>query len=243
MGTAPIPVPPIEPVVASVRDHQPHDHLDDVWIDLPSSSLRAAPFVVVVPIKGFADAKSRLTEVMSASERTILARCLAERTLAALRGFPTLVICDDVEVRDVAQQFNAAVLHVGTPGLNVAVTAAQSLLADLEVRTMAVVHSDILDPQDLGAVLETLAHNSSPTEIAIVPDRHVLGTNILVIPVAHDFVFTYGVNSFQTHCDQATERGLDVQVVHHPRLGWDVDVADDLAMLPEDLRTQLMRPT
>lgn len=242
MGISPIPTPSIESVSADLRAPQSDGRLNGHWFDLPIGSLRQQPFVAVVPIKGFADAKSRLTAVLSAADRTILARLLAERTLESLRGIPTLVICDDEEVSDMARQFDAAALHVATPGLNIAVTAARNLLSDLDASTMAVVHSDIMNPSALTSVLGAVAQDNSKTEAVIVPDRHGLGTNILVVPIAGEFVFSYGANSFQTHCDQAVERGLAVQVIEHPQLGWDVDVADDLTMLPDDLRAQLFDP-
>ena len=67
------------------------------------------------------------------------------------------------------------------------------------------------------------------------------------VPTDAGFVFAYGPGSFRRHAAEGRRLGLGVRVVREPRLGWDVDVPDDLAhpaleeVLPS-LRTSRVSP-
>lgn len=214
--------------------------LVDPLTDTQCAQLFDQPLVVVVPIKSFTTAKSRLNTVMSRSSRSLLAQYLAERVLEMLRDFPTIVMCDDVDVAALATKCGAVAAMVHEPGLNTAIDAARSVLRHANVTTMAIVHSDIMDPDDLPTVLQHITERATVAPgVTIVPDRHESGTNILAVPVATDFPFAYGHDSFHAHSQAANALSLPIEVIRHVRLGWDVDDGDDLSALPHDLRSQL----
>jgi hypothetical protein len=56
---------------------------------------------------------------------------------------------------------------------------------------------------------------------------------IVVIPTAVDWRFSYGPDSFARHVAEAERLGLEVDVVEHAGLGWDVDHPEDLRPPPE----------
>lgn len=148
--------------------------------------------VVVVPIKSFVDAKTRLASILSQSERERLAHQLATGVLQALSEFPTLIVCDDPDIAALARPLGAACLFTDEPGLNHAVTLARDTLAHHGVESIVIVHSDLVDPSDLARVVSELTDSSKSTmsgRAAIIPDRHQSGTNVLMVPTSIDFRF------------------------------------------------------
>ncbi len=87
---------------------------------------------------------------------------------------------------------------------------------------MIVAHADLPLATDLTWLADT-------DGVTLVPDRHVDGTNVACVPATAEFSFAYGAGSFAAHRDEAGRLGLTVRLVPDPRLGWDVDVAADLA--------------
>jgi 2-phospho-L-lactate guanylyltransferase len=67
--------------------------------------------------------------------------------------------------------------------------------------------------------------------IALVPDRHEEGTNVISLPAGCGFHFSYGPGSFSRHQQEAARTGLPWQVVHDPGLAWDVDFPSDMAAI------------
>ena len=64
--------------------------------------------------------------------------------------------------------------------------------------------------------------------VTLVPDRHDDGTNVASVPTGTGFRFAYGPGSFARHQAEADRLGLPLRVEREPRLGWDVDLPDDL---------------
>lgn len=178
--------------------------------------------VVLVPVKAFADAKARLAPALTASERAILARTMAERVVAAAAPLPVVVACDDRGVADWAERLGASVEWTPGVGLNGAVQQGFARLA-ADCALVIVAHADL--PHASG--LDRLARH--PDGVTVVPDRHDDGTNVLAVPtIARDFTFAYGVGSFVRHVAEAERCGLGVRIERLPDLQWDVDTPDDL---------------
>jgi 2-phospho-L-lactate guanylyltransferase len=191
----------------------------------PSSLQRGA---VVLPIKGFSDAKGRLEPVLSAENRASLAAFTAGGVLEAVEGVDTFVVCDNDEVAQWARERGAMVVRQHTAGLNGAVTNGFDT-AQYKRDWVLVAHSDLPFPEALLSVIDFTLVTSTVT---IVPDRHEDGTNVLVIPAGSKFTFHYGPGSFAAHKDEAARIGLPVRIVRHQQLGLDIDTPDDLAQLP-----------
>jgi 2-phospho-L-lactate guanylyltransferase len=71
--------------------------------------------------------------------------------------------------------------------------------------------------------------------VAIVPDRHGIGTNALALAAAGDFEPQFGVGSCARHVAQAAAKGLAHEVVRVPCLELDVDTGEDASALAEAL--------
>lgn len=182
-----------------------------------------APVAVVVPVKDFARAKVRLAGELGPAERAALARHMATIVLEAAAPLPVCVVCDDPEVREWATDAGAEVIWTADLGLNGAVQAGVAELARRGVTTAVVAHSDL----PLATALEWVAATPGVT---IVPDRRLDGTNVIAVPAAAGFRFSYGAGSFSAHRDEAARLGLQTRVVRDARLGWDVDLPADLAL-------------
>lgn len=183
---------------------------------------------VLVPVKAFRDAKLRLTGVLPPAERESLVRCMAEQVLRSAGSLPVSVVCDDPEVRDWAQANGAAVLWCPGRGLNGAVADGVDSLADTGATEVIVAHADLPLADDLGRL-------AAFGGVTVVPDRHDDGTNVLCLPARSGFRFAYGPASSARHRAEADRLGLPLRVLADQRLGWDVDVPDDL-VLPAELR-------
>ena len=174
---------------------------------------------VVVPLKDFAAAKSRLrlAGVSRVDERL---REMAAGVLAAARPRPVYVACESGEVADFALAHGARVLRSDARDLNGAARHALQALGE-EYDFVMFVHGDIREPQGLGEFIPTAT-------VTIVSDHHGTGTNVLVVPTQVDFRFHYGQGSAQAHRDEAQRLGLDVDVIVNSPWRFDVDEASDI---------------
>ena len=186
---------------------------------------------VIVPIRSFAGALSRLTGILGAPRCRDLMRLMASRVVAAADGLPVHVATDDAEVADWALGLGAAVVRAGRPGLTTAVSAAVDQLASAGVERVVVAHADL-------ARARTLRPAVGPG-LTIVPDRQRDGSNVLCVPAAAGFRFSYGPGSFGRHVAEAHRLGLGVTVVEDDSLAADIDYPEDLLALPAKDRLAL----
>ncbi len=182
--------------------------------------------MVLVPIRSFADAKSRLAVVLTIEERRELARSMAVAVVSAAHELPVRVVTDDNEVVAWAESMGITPLRPGVSGLNQAIGAAfaevRRDLSDPADRVI-IAHADIPLARDLRVV--------DGPGLAIAPDRHGDGSNVMSIPARVDFEFGYGPGSFERHRREASRHQLPVSVIDDPTLALDVDRPDDLALL------------
>lgn len=181
---------------------------------------------VLVPIKAFGSAKGRLAPVLDAAARADLARRMAVQVLVAAGPLPVLVVTDDDDVAAFAVEHGASVLRDPGTGLDAAVDAGVQHLAAAGFDEVVVCHADLPFAAGLAALTGALG------ACTLVPDRRDDGTNVVVVPAGAGFRFAYGPGSFARHVAEADRLGLVVRAVRDSRLGWDVDVPEDLEGLP-----------
>ena len=178
---------------------------------------------VLVPVKSFAAAKQRLGSALPDAERRALVQHMAARVILAAAPLPVAVVCDDAEVADWARQHGALVVWEPGRGLNGAVEAGVARMAELGVRVATVVHADLPLADGIG-MLEPF------NGVTLVPDRQDNGTNLIRLPVACGFRFSYGPGSFQRHLQECTRLELAVNVLRRPELAFDLDWPADLPL-------------
>lgn len=179
------------------------------------------PVAVLVPVKAFGEAKLRLAPALPPFARAELARQMATHVVEAARPLPTAVVCDDVDVAAWARSHRVLVIWEPERGLNRAVEAGVARLGSAGARRVIVAHGDL----PLASGLSWVARFPGVT---VVPDRVDNGTNVICVPTATPFQFSYGPGSFARHTAEALRRGLPLRVVREPNLARDVDSPEDL---------------
>lgn len=183
--------------------------------------------IVLVPIRSFDGAKSRLAVALDPQARGALIRRMAETVAAAAHDLPVWVVTDDDEVADWARTLGALSCAVGVSGLNPAVTVAAAAAADAGASRIIIAHADLPYAADLRVV--------TGAGVALAPDRRRDGSNVMSLPTNSGFVFAYGPGSFAKHRAEAARLGLDFTEIDDASLAWDVDS-------PADLPAQLINP-
>jgi len=176
---------------------------------------------VLVPVKSFQNAKTRLSPALNPADRATLARQMAAQVVAAAAPLPVTVVCDDPEVAAWARQLGAAVVGEPGRGLNGAVAAGVAHLRSQGIAEVVVAHGDLPWARKLDRL-------TGFAGITLVPDRRQDGTNVIYLPAMTNFRFSYGPGSFKRHLAEAQDLGVAVRVIRPPDLTWDVDVPEDL---------------
>lgn len=196
----------------------------------------------VVPVKCFHNAKQRLDPVLSASERSALARFMFADVLQALAASPCLagilVVTDDPFAADLARRAGAKVLRDAGPGLVPALEHAARSLDGAGAQGMLVVPADVpwITPADIEII--ALAHRHQPA-VTLVAASDDGGTNALACSPPTVIRLSYGNDSFALHRQAALDAGLAPKVLNLPRFGRDIDrPADLLAFLARPSATQ-----
>jgi 2-phospho-L-lactate guanylyltransferase len=179
-------------------------------------------------------AKARLAIVLSDAEREALARSMAERVVTAAASRPVAIVTSAPEVVSFARDHGCDVLD--DPGsLDAAATVGHAWARERDLARCAIVHGDL----PFARSFDTIVRDADAPVAVIVPDHRDDGTPAISLPTGIDFVFAYGPGSAARHAEEARRAGLSVRVVHDDDLGFDVDVADDLATLESRRRAQV----
>ncbi len=203
---------------------------------------------LVVPVRGFDDAKSRLSVSLTPDQRRTLAQNCATGVLR--RNVPCLkfVVCDDDEVETWARNCDAIPVRVESRGLNASLQEATRLIVEKYPSDMLmIVHADLPLPNELDrviAVLQSALDNDSNADfninfndslnnhgrVLINPDRHRDGTNVLALSqsLIGKWQFAYGENSFTYHQHEAHRLNCQVDIFESMYLGFDIDTSEDL---------------
>lgn len=179
----------------------------------------------VIPVKPFAEAKTRLADALAGDQRAALSRemfCHVLRTALACNQISrVLVISRDAAALAMARAGGAEALEEkGAGGLNAALDQARRRVTG----SMLVLPGDLakLGGKDLTALLE------EPQSIVIAPDRAGSGTNALLLAPANIIPFKFGPGSFDLHCAAARAAGIEPIIVERPGLAYDIDRPEDL---------------
>jgi 2-phospho-L-lactate guanylyltransferase len=188
-------------------------------------------FWIVVLIKDFTTAKSRLASVLEPQPRRRLAEMTAARALdASLAVAPTLAVCGSVEAAELARLRGAALVVEPAPtGQN---PAAMRGLAEVLQRgaASALLLSSDLPLVDEAAILRLLAHTDFPgTLVVAAPAAGREGTNALYLRPPGDFSLHFGEASLPKFAEEARARGRRFVVHDDPSLALDLDEPADLA--------------
>jgi 2-phospho-L-lactate/phosphoenolpyruvate guanylyltransferase len=191
----------------------------------------------IVPVKPLKRGKSRLSSVLSVSEREALNQSMLVNTLKTLKQIKeidtVLVVSRDPSALAIAREYNArTVLEDGSPELNMALQRASMVAKAYYVNEILVLPADLplIKPENIREILSLI---SIPPEIIIAPDCRKDGTNALYINPADLISFHYGPGSYEQHVKNAKSAGAKIQIIENEILGLDLDLPEDLLKLEE----------
>jgi 2-phospho-L-lactate guanylyltransferase len=175
-----------------------------------------------IPIKKFSSSKNRLANIISSSEREILAASMAKKTIDTLHNSK---LCNSITV--VTNDHN---LHLDystsyftnsslNDGLNEAIYAQKS--NDI----ILIMHADLpkINEQDL----HELARFFDIKKVSIISDLSRQGTNCLMFNSAISIDLTFGLNSYNLIIDEFNTKGLTYQDLWINSLQDDLDSEED----------------
>lgn len=191
--------------------------------------------VIVIPFRGAATGKSRLSSGISDAARRQIARAMFQHVLnvacAAISPRQVLVVTGSRTASAIARRCGAGVLQEASTGQNEAVEQAFGHLRSRSATTAAVVSADLplLRKSDL-KYLEWCAREGA---VAIAPDRIGSGTNALAMPLGVPFVFHFGADSRHLHVSRARMLRARVRFARQIGLVSDVDTPAELHLLSD----------
>ena len=188
---------------------------------------------VVVPVKRFSNAKTRLAPLLSAAERESLAQAMLNDVLRAIaesrRVAGVLVVSREVRARYSVERVGGLFLEDNANDLSSAIAQAGEWLATHGQRGMLMIPGDVplVSGREIDEVL--LTHRGGPA-VTLVPDREHDGTNALAVSPVD-----------AKHRQAAQDAGITAQVALLPGLALDIDNPMDLqTLLTYDSETETL---
>lgn len=187
----------------------------------------------IVPLKIFDDAKKRLADVLTPTERRLLMLAMARDVLSALSQVKhlsgILIVSRTPEADALAQTFGTE-RFAESPSANLpqALTQAAGYLgAHLAATGVMIVPADIplLDVSEIDEVLQ--GHD----QVTVIPDAAHVGTNCLICSPVDAIPFIFNGRSFKPHVDAAFARNITPRIIPGRSFALDIDTREDLSRL------------
>ncbi len=198
----------------------------------------------VIPVKRFRGAKRRLSEEIDDSERPRIVRAMLNDVLAALgaaeRFERVIVVTGERRAERVAmwhaKRLDAPLEVLRDPrddGHSKAATLGALRAIALGAECVALLPGDcpLLDAAELDDAIARVA----PGRVTIVPDRHLSGTNGLLMSPPLAIGPAFGEGSRERHERLAREAGHEAAVERLDSMALDLDTAEDLEALRAEL--------
>jgi 2-phospho-L-lactate/phosphoenolpyruvate guanylyltransferase len=190
----------------------------------------------IVPVKPLRRGKSRLSGVLSEAERSMLNHLLLETTLKTLTSVSeishVLVVSRDPAALSLARSYHARTVQEDdeSSDLNMALKRATIVAQMYSAQALLILPADL--PLIQADVIRDFVKMAYPSpSVVIAPDRHMEGTNALLMNPLGMVEYTFGVGSFNRHVEQAKNAGARIEVVKHQSLELDLDLPEDLELL------------
>jgi 2-phospho-L-lactate guanylyltransferase len=195
--------------------------------------------LAILPVKRFLLAKQRLSADLSPEFRGDLAEAMVADVLHALAACAaieaTLVVTNETRVTDLAGQLGAESVpdpHESGQSAAAAIGLSRAVADGYDRALLVPGDCPALDPAELDGLL---GDERTGKTVIIVPDRHGIGTNGLLLTPPNALAPTFGPGSCRRHRERAAAAGADCRVAQLPSLLLDVDTPRDLDALREAL--------
>jgi 2-phospho-L-lactate guanylyltransferase len=186
--------------------------------------------MILVPVKNLAEAKQRLSPILTSEERFALAQAMCEDVLQALAQWQSrpdvAVVTSDSFARELAARFNFEIIADDNSGETGAIEMATAVCTGRGAKSTLVIPADIplIDHSELQKIVE-----SAPAGGALlVPDAAGRGTNAAWRAPGDLFPLRFGNDSFLPHLAAAKATGMPCIVLELPGIARDADRPEDL---------------
>ena len=191
----------------------------------------------IIPVRGLERAKSRLGGPLDAEERLDLVSRLLRRAVEAAMSSSliagTIVVSSDPAALQLARVAGAVPVADQDRGLNPALELARTEALARGATALVVLPADLpwLDHETLDAVLKAAGEATSGEPfVALVPDRHGTGTNVLIMAPPGAIDFAFGPGSRADHTAEAAAAAATYVELGGP-LEIDLDTPEDLVLI------------
>lgn len=190
----------------------------------------------LIPAKGFTNAKHRLSPLLDAAERELLAEAMLRDVLGQVvlaRGLEAVfVVTGNERVSDIASSLRCQVIREeDEQGETEAVTFALAEMKRRGIEGVLVLPGDIplVRSSDVELLLEQISRHDGVSPYALLtPSHDRLGTNALLLFPPDVIQLRFGYNSFTYHLGEVASRGLPLRVLDNERIALDIDEPKDL---------------
>ena len=189
----------------------------------------------LIPVKGFRNAKQRLSAFLGSAEREALAEAMFRDVLRQVRRarglFETVVVTGDDKVAAIAGSLGARVIvESAETGETAAVDFARTSLEDAGGEAVLIIPGDLplIRSGDIESVLAQIPDCQIAPFALLVPSHDRLGTNALLLAPPDIIKLRFGYDSFRYHISQVSAQGLPVRCFENEHIALDIDEPKDL---------------
>ena len=189
----------------------------------------------LLPVKGFRNAKQRLSPLLSGAAREVLAETMFRdvlRQVRAARGLAgTFVVTGDDKVAAIAATAGAEVIRERAEnGETPAVDLARVEMKKAGCEAVLILPGDLplVRVADVEQVLAQVPEEAAAPFALLVPSHDRKGTNALLLAPPDVINLRFGYDSFTFHMSQVTAQGLPICFVENEHIALDIDEPKDL---------------
>jgi 2-phospho-L-lactate/phosphoenolpyruvate guanylyltransferase len=192
----------------------------------------------LLPVKGFRNAKQRLTPLLTSAAREQLAETMFRDVLGQVRiarGLVAMfVVTSDEKVAAIAAAAGAEIIREAEEkGETTAVDFARLELKSAGYEAVLIIPGDmpLVRAADIEQVLAQVPEGATAPFALLVPSHDRLGTNALLLAPPDVIKLRFGYDSFNFHMTQVVAQGLPSRYIENERIALDIDEPMDLDRL------------
>jgi len=189
----------------------------------------------LIPVKGFRNAKQRLSPLLGAADRELLAEAMFRdvlREVMRVRGLETtFVVTGNERVAEIATALGAQVIREPVEtGETGAVDFARMNLKRMGHAAVLILPGDmpLVRASDIEQVLAKVPDGATAPFALLVPSHDRLGTNALLLAPPDVIKLRFGYDSFSYHMSQVSALDLPLRFFENEAIGLDIDEPQDL---------------